>query len=273
MKTTVCACLPMLLVAIAGVGRAGAQQCYQSSILSPSPFMGNNDEVLKLADGTLWEVKYEYSYLYAYYPSVTICPGQGKLIVGNKSLRVQLVSGAPKGSGQDKARPAVVGSWALFEETSLVGRISGTVKRGRIFTTASGNVYEVTGVTLQMAMATRPVVTVLRNGNIYRLVVEGFDEPLTCRRLNDDKLADGETQQSTGPSAPSAVEAQISGEFNGWEGETIVKLTNGQVWQQSEYYYEYHYSFMPKVIVYRSGGGYKMKIVGINRAVGVELLR
>ena len=74
--------------------------------------------------------------------------------------------------------------------------------------------------------------------------------------------------------APSAVyESRIDGEFNGWEGETIFKLQNGQIWQQSEYNYNYHYAFSPEVLVYRSGGGYKMKVNGVEKVIGVNRLR
>ena len=52
-----------------------------------------------------------------------------------------------------------------------------------------------------------------------------------------------------------------------WEGETIVKLMNGQIWQQTEYHYDYHYAYMPNVLVYRPGGGYKMKVDGTEEAV------
>jgi hypothetical protein len=72
---------------------------------------------------------------------------------------------------------------------------------------------------------------------------------------------------------PAVIETQIDGEFNGWEGKTIVKLMNGQIWQQTEYHYHYHYAYMPKVLVYRSGSGYKMKVDGVEKAVGVERLR
>jgi hypothetical protein len=158
-----------------------AQDCYQSSILSPSPFMGNNGEIFKLADGSVWEVKYEYEYLYEYYPSVIICPSKGRLIIKKKSLNVEAISGRP-------TRPAAPASssqkWEIFEETNLQGSISGTIQNGRIFKTTSGNVYEVTGLTLQLVLALQPSVMVLRNGNTYKLVVEGFDEPLICRKLN-----------------------------------------------------------------------------------------
>jgi hypothetical protein len=52
-----------------------------------------------------------------------------------------------------------------------------------------------------------------------------------------------------------------------------VKLINGQIWQQTEYYYEYYYDFMPAVLVYRSSFGYKMKVDGVDQAVGVTRLR
>lgn len=35
---------------------AYADKCYESSIVKPSPFMGNDCEIFKLADGSLWEV-------------------------------------------------------------------------------------------------------------------------------------------------------------------------------------------------------------------------
>jgi len=75
---------------------AKAADCYQSSIMTPTPFMGNNDEIFQLADGTLWQVKYEYSYLYEYYPSVMICPSLGKLVLKGKALNVVQVSGRPE---------------------------------------------------------------------------------------------------------------------------------------------------------------------------------
>lgn len=73
--------------------------------------------------------------------------------------------------------------------------------------------------------------------------------------------------------AASVIETKIDGDFEGWEGETVVKLMNGQVWIQTEYYYEYHYAYMPDVLIYQSGGGWKMKVEGVGKAVGVEQLR
>ena len=156
-----------------------AQQCYTSSILSPNPFMGNDGEIFKLSDGSLWEVRYEYQYLYAYYPTVVICPSIGRLLVDGRNLNVEQVGKANTNSPSLNSRA----------------------------------------------------------------------EPV------------------------DVIESRIDGDFEGWDGETIVKLLNGQIWQQIEYYYHYHYSFMPDVLIYRSGGGYKMKVDGIRKSVGVIQLR
>ena len=69
------------------------------------------------------------------------------------------------------------------------------------------------------------------------------------------------------------IESKIDGDFEGWDGETVVKLMNGQIWQQTQYHYEYHYAFMPDVIIYKSGGRYKMLVDGTDEAVVVERLK
>lgn len=71
--------------------------------------MGNDGEIFRLADGSVWEVKYEYEYLYEYYPDVVVCPSQGKIIVADKTLNVQPLSLAPSG------RRAVTPSASLIE--------------------------------------------------------------------------------------------------------------------------------------------------------------
>ena len=134
--------------------------------------MGNDGEIFQLYDRSLWEVKYEYEYLYEYYPNIVICPDIGKLIIDGKSLNIEKVS-------------------------------------------SSGN--STTG------------------GEI--------------------------------------IDSQIDGDFEGFEGETIYKLMNGQIWQQSEYWYHYSYSFMPSVLIFKTGSGYKMQVEGVDKVVGVIRLK
>lgn len=155
-----------------------SQDCYESSIVSPSPFMGNNGEIFKLSDGSLWEVKYEYEYLYEYYPRIIICPSKNFISIKGKKLSVQLIK---KGSGSKKE--------------------------------------------------------------------------LTKKTEND------------------VIESRIDGEFEGWEGETIFKLTNGQIWQQTDFQIQIAIKLMPKVLIYNTGSNFKMQVEGIEKSITVIRLK
>ena len=81
------------------------------------------------------------------------------------------------------------------------------------------------------------------------------------------------TSKATIPATPDLIESQIDDDFEGWEGETIFKLRNGQIWQQSSYAYAYHYAYAPKVLIYKSGGVYKMKVDGVTSEITVRRLK
>ncbi len=69
------------------------------------------------------------------------------------------------------------------------------------------------------------------------------------------------------------IESRIEGEFEGWDGDTIFKLENGQIWQQSSYAYTYHYAYRPKVLIYKINGRYKMKVEGVDETIYVERVK
>lgn len=48
----------------------------------------------------------------------------------------------------------------------------------------------------------------------------------------------------------NAVVSNVSGNFEGWDGNTTVELTNGQVWQQTDYYVYYWYYSQPRIVIY-----------------------
>ena len=146
--------------------------CYEDTIMSPTPFMGNNDEIFKLSDGSIWEVKYEYEYLYEYYPSITACPEQGFIIVDGKKLNAMKISGGASSS-------------------------------------------------------------------------------------NNSGL----------------IETRIDGEFEGFEGDTIFKLLNGQIWQQIDGRYTYHYQYSPEVIIISNGNTGKMSIDGVDEPITVMRIK
>ena len=165
------------------------------------------------------------------------------------------------------APPANAQQWEIYEETSISGMVSGMIRRGHIFRTVSGNIYEVTGLTLQLVLELSPAVLVLRNGGSYRLIIDGFDEPVMCRKLND-RASRSPSNGTVG--TPSIIESRIDGEFEGWDGETIFKLQNGQIWQQSSYAYRYHYAYGPEVLIYKSGSVYKMRVEGVDDDIVVR---
>ena len=75
------------------------------------------------------------------------------------------------------------------------------------------------------------------------------------------------------PPTSSVIESRIDGTFEGWDGDTIFKLQNGQIWQQSSYAYTYHYAYSPKVIIYWSGFAYRMQVEGVSGSIQVTRLR
>jgi hypothetical protein len=69
----------------------------------------------------------------------------------------------------------------------------------------------------------------------------------------------------------AVVDSHIDGDFTGWDGETVFRLQNGQVWQQASYAYVYAYS--PRVLIFSAGAGWRMQVEGVTDTVAVRLLR
>jgi hypothetical protein len=89
------------------------------------------------------------------------------------------------------------------------------------------------------------------------------------------KFAAQVTQVASGAGSGcrGAIESQIEGTFQGWSGDSIFKLTNGQIWQQASYAYTYHYAYRPAVIIAPSGGSCKMTVEGVSDSIMVRRLR
>ncbi len=91
------------------------------------------------------------------------------------------------------------------------------------------------------------------------------------------------SSKSKAPSAPiigrygsgcsPAIESSISGDFEGWEGETVFKLDNGQIWEQAEYDYTYDYEYHPDVTIYQTPSGCRMKVEGLEETILVRRIK
>lgn len=86
---------------------------------------------------------------------------------------------------------------------------------------------------------------------------------------------------STRGSAPPAggfprggvLESRVDGEFEGWDGDTIVKLMDGSIWKQEDLTLDLHLAFSPRVTVFPRNGGFAMLVDGCGKAVRVSRLK
>jgi hypothetical protein len=65
------------------------------------------------------------------------------------------------------------------------------------------------------------------------------------------------------------VKSCITGTFNGWSGDTVFPLCNGQVWIQATFAFQFHFAFRPNVLIYWDGSQYLMKVDGVDGTIAV----
>ncbi len=58
----------------------------------------------------------------------------------------------------------------------------------------------------------------------------------------------------------------VDGAWEGWAGNTVVRLTDGSTWEQVEYRYEYRYAYRPEVTIDRD----RMLVAGMRHSVRVR---
>lgn len=104
--------------------------------------------------------------------------------------------------------------------------------------------------------------TYYRNGKSYPEYYE--NDVLINTTYSDSKI----------PVAPSGViESRINGIFEGWDGDTVFSLMNGQIWQQSSFGVVLRLTMSPKVTIYPSYGRYQMHVEGVDQNIYVIRLR
>jgi hypothetical protein len=97
-----------------------------------------------------------------------------------------------------------------------------------------------------------PKVTIINSSTGFKMKVDGINKEVAVKKLQN------------------TIQTNIQGSFNGWDGNTIVQLENGEKWKQSSYAYSYSYAYNPEVIIYESDYGYKMKVDGNDEIIDVE---
>jgi hypothetical protein len=146
--------------------------CYAASITKPTPFMGNNGEVFKLSDGSVWEVLFEYEYLYEYYPTITACPDNNFIVLDDKKLSAKPISG---GSGSGMSGSVI--------ESNINGNWHGW-QGGTIIQLTNGQIWEQVGLALSLSLGLGNDVLIYEKSGGYYMMVDGEDEAVMVKRLN-----------------------------------------------------------------------------------------
>lgn len=173
--------LVVLFITLAVCSMSSAS-CYESTIVSPSPFMGNSEEIFKLSDGSVWEVKYEYQYLYSYYPSVVVCPSKAKLMIGDKSLNIALISKTANQSSSQQDKQAIQSRSPEFVETRVNGQFEGW-SGDTIVKTIDGHIWQQVEPYIWYHYALNPKVIIIRTKNVIKMQVEGVEKLLHVVQL------------------------------------------------------------------------------------------
>ncbi|MFI2856847.1 DUF3298 domain-containing protein [Paenibacillus sp. JSM ZJ436] len=87
-------------------------------------------------------------------------------------------------------------------------------------------------------------------------------------------VLDTPNQYSTHASpGQNVIESKIDDDFEGYDEDNLYVLSNGQIWKQVEYKYDYHYSYRPDVIIYKDGSSYYMQVEDMDDRVKVERIK
>ena len=140
--------------------------------------------------------------------------------------------------------------------TSIDGEFNGWAGE-TVFKLSNGQLWEQTEFDLYVTARISPSVTLTSNGGLVTLTVDSSGESV-------------EVQQIT-----KFYETCILNDFNGWRGDTIFEMCNGDVWQQSSLgHHTTNVSSPPNVIIYDSGfRRFKMQVEGTRKTISVVQLR
>jgi len=111
------------------------------------------------------------------------------------------------------------------------------------FELTDGTVYYQSTYKYSYHYAYRPTIKIYSNGYTHIIVPDGMDDY-------------AEIQKTT------AIKSKIVSDFNGWSGDTIFELQNGQIWKQDKYQYKYFYAYRRNAIIVKVGSHYVMTVKG-----------
>lgn len=222
--------------------------------------------VVQLQNGQVWEQsEYYYEYVYFYAPEVIIFESYGSMMMlvdgVSRAVRVRLVVPSTPSMERGSAAPPLTVPSSGLAESRVDGQFNGW-SGSTVVKLQNGQIWQQSEPFLELSLSLAPTAIVYTSQGSNVMYVDGTAKAVGVR------LIASSADMPTG----SAVQSKIDGEFEGWDGETIFILVNGQIWQQSSYSYLYHYAYNPSVLIYQSGGRWMMSVEGVNRTIAVTRL-
>ena len=99
-------------------------------------------------------------------------------------------------------------------------------------------------------------------------------QPTTALDAPEARFGQEQIVEPVAEDIPEQISAHLQGEFRGWDGQTVFRLDNGQVWRQRVGgKYRSPRRTDPEVLVEKGRFGYYMKVVESGRTVAVKRVR
>lgn len=140
----------------------------------------------------------------------------------------------------------------LTDSSSYDGRLQLPVEQNFLLKTSSGHYYELSSAIKQKNVLMSPQVSVYKNGKKLEMVIQNVEKPVPVKLVED------------------VTETIIDGDFKGWDGTTTFKMVDGHTWKQDRDGNLFGNAFRPKVVIYRTPEGYKMKVQGVDETLMVR---
>jgi hypothetical protein len=132
--------------------------------------------------------------------------------------------------------------WKLVKTGQIEGDFEGFDDE-MIFELADGSVYFQSSNKYSYHYSYRPTVKIYSDGINKIIVPDGMNDYTEIEET-------------------LAIRSKIISDFNGWSGDTIFELQNGQIWKQDRYEYNYFYSYRPDAIIVKAGSNHIMTVKG-----------
>lgn len=112
-----------------------------------------------------------------------------------------------------------------------------------IFELTDGSVYYQSVYKYHYHYTFKPSVKIYSNGSSQIIVPDGINDYAEVKHT-------------------TAIKSKIVSDFNGWSGNTIFELQNGQTWKQDKYKYKYFYAYRPNATIVEVMNHYVMTVKG-----------